>query len=504
MYIDWQSKKIKTTLRFIFYGILTTLTITTTIALVYISKGYWFDGKTGKVTQSGLLLVGSHPVRATIKINDKTFNKTPGRYVLLAGQHDLSLSAPDYRIWQKNIKITGSAVKQVYYPRLFPKEIKSTSVISIKQPEIYSMSNNQKNILLRDKNNYKNLVIIYPIKSFDKPIEVSWPVDLPKNGNIELIEWSSDSSKVLLKHTHKKQTSYLQVDIKNSKKVNNLTAITKMKLADVHFSGKSGSFLYAIVNQNLFKFDITKLNSSQSTIKAGSLAPPTKLLSKVIDYKPYGDNLILFSQQNIKKTQVGIFNIRDSESKIIHTEIFKPDTRFALGYNEFLDKQYFVVSSSAAPKVWIYTNPLESSNDIPLKPAKILQASGKEGVKFSDNGQFVMFQNNHKFTIYDFDEKQTYKYEAQVDINNQVAQWMDDARIIVNIAGKIYVWDYDNTNLQMLGDTNYNTPALFSNNFINMWTVNHNAANKSYDLRLSSLSASKTPESLLKSTGTLF
>lgn len=500
MYIDWQSKKTKTVFRFISYGIISSLTIATTIWLVYMAKGYRFDTNTGEVVQNGLLLVDSHPTSASIKINNKTYSKTPGRYVLPVGKYDLALSADGYRSWHKKINIEGSAVTQVYYPRLFPDEIASVSVKKIRQPEIYSMSNDQKNIFIREKSDFANLATIYSVKSPDKPVDMPWPADLPKVGGamVDLIEWSQDGKKVLLKYSNKDRVNYLSLDLGKSFYIYNLSTMMKLNLTDPHFAKKNGESMYAVSNGKLLKFDIPKDNK---TIVA---AQPVTLLDKVIQYEPYGDSLILFGQQNGNTTRVGILDTKNSATHVIKEIKYNPNDHLVLGYREYSGDQYFVFGSRASNKVWIYANPLKAAGGTEFKPMVTLKFSANGETKFSGNGQFAMLQNGHKLLVFDFDDRHTFRYDAQIALSTQSVQWMDDARLTVNVDNHIYVWDYDNANLQKLLDTDSNLPALFSDGYQKMWTVNYDKVERTYTLELSSLDAKKSPQSLLGSGGGLF
>lgn len=493
MFIDFESKKIKTAFRYFGYFIMTIMTIITTVVLIYLAKGYRFDRQTGHVVKDGLMLIDSGPVSATTTINSKIYSSTPGRYTLRAGDYKVNLSQKGYRNWQKNINITGSKVEWIYYPRLIPTNIETVPAFSVKNPEIISASQDDKTLFVRTKNDSSKLGLAYPLSAINKPRTIAWPtkkvITKGKNiGKFSVAEWALDNKHVMLKHVLGSKTEYLNVDTTKPNAVTNLTATIGKKIKQPHFRGGSSSQIYTIIkdktgNNNLYLYNLKSLKTK-----------PALLLKNVQKYVPYGNDMVLFAVKKGDKSQAGILN--KGHKNVVKTHNYKAEQKFVLGYREYSGDKYFVIGSSDQPQANIYKNPLD--NNKKFKPFAVLAIQSPHQIDFSTNSQFVSVQDGNHFAVFDFDADRSYAYDSSLNLNKtQVAQWMDSGHLLVNKNGKVYMWDFDNTNLQLLGQSKPKFNVVFANDYAQMWTVGKSSVNTKAEVMVSSLLANKNPQTFL-------
>jgi hypothetical protein len=488
MYIDWHSKQVKTTLRFIGYGLMTIMTVITATVLIYLAKGYRFDRKTGQIIQNGLILVDTKPVSASIFINGTKRDSTPARYELPAGRYDLKLAANGYRTWEKFINLAGSYVEWVHYPVLFPSSIETQPEVSLPSVEFVSASQDHKTILLRQKADKTNLATLYQSDNPSKTTVIPFSSVIttkPDNiGQFSVVEWSLDNHHVLIRHIIGKTTEYLALDVGKPSQMVNLSKLTGAKLVDPHFNRTDGSKLYAIVGANLKRFDL----------KASPVTSQT-LIYNVNAYKPYGDDTILFaakSSSNPKNVDEGV--LKGTKPFVIRS-MPAGSRQYLLGYISYSGDDYFVAGESDNSQVSIYKNPL-SNNEDSRTVFEALPIQSPRYLSFSDNGQFVAVQDGQHFAVYDLDNYRSYIYDSPLKIpENKQVTWMDGSHLIATLSGKVYVWDYDNTNLQQLITAQDGYPVMFDSNYQRMWSIGKSSSGLS--LQLSSMLADKHPSDLL-------
>lgn len=107
------------------------------------------------IESQGLLKVRVHPSRATLTINNKTFQNKEGLLTirLNPGEYSLFFSCPDYSFWEENITIEKNKTTILNDIYLFPNNWAKENIISGKNIEYFYLSPDSNYILFLKKIN---------------------------------------------------------------------------------------------------------------------------------------------------------------------------------------------------------------------------------------------------------------------------------------------------------------------------------------------------------------
>ncbi len=192
-------------LRIVAYSVTLTLSVLTTVLLLYIALGYRFDGKSGHVVRSGLLLVNSRPESGAIYINNELKdNATPGRFVLSSGNYDLRLVREGYREWAKNVKVAASGVREVNYPLLLPTSLSATKLFDISKPDMVTQSQDRKTVLFHTPGAPSFERVKLDPESPEREtlaLPRAFTSESGQFGTFSVREWALDNKHLLLQHS---------------------------------------------------------------------------------------------------------------------------------------------------------------------------------------------------------------------------------------------------------------------------------------------------------------
>lgn len=456
-----QKKRRAATLRIVAYAITLTLSVITTIVLLYVALGYRIDRTSGQVVRSGLLLVNNQPEAAGIYIDDVLRdNATPGRFVLSAGEYSLRLERAGYRTWAKQIEIAASGVRKVDYPMLIPNELKPVQLAALPAPYLTSQSRDRKVLLLHTEGAQALTLVRLNDEKFEQSsVALSSAVAREGGavGTFSVIEWARDNKHVLLRQTLPSGTqNLLSLDTTKPAELVNISALYGADVPhDVHYVGDDTNLLYGLHNGIVSRYD---LRTSKTEA----------LLQNVRSYRPYGGTMLLFDRQaSGKQAEVGIWD--DTRIRIVHkVDEGLPASLFA--YARFDEHYYFVTASPEDKEVIIYRDPLDTPKKVTFTPFITLKFAQPQKIDFSDSAQFLLVQNGKNFITYDFDDFR--QYTAAIDFElaaNSAFEWIDAAHLgTVRSDGRGVILDYDGSNRQGLALTA--APQLyFSNNYRFLW-----------------------------------
>ncbi len=96
----------------------------TSLSLLFYALGLNFNYKTGKITQTSILMVSSVPSRAEVFFDNKQ-SPTPAKFNrILPGRYHLAVSLPDFQSWEKDIELLPGEVLRLNDALLIYKEPK--------------------------------------------------------------------------------------------------------------------------------------------------------------------------------------------------------------------------------------------------------------------------------------------------------------------------------------------------------------------------------------------
>lgn len=450
-----------TALRVVAYAVTLLLTTVTTVVLLYVALGYRFNS--GHVTRSGLLLVDNNPEAGAVYINGELKDaSTPSRFVLKAGTYHLELKRSDYHDWSKQVSVAASGVREVRYPFLIPKKLRSKHLLDLDMLTLASQSKDKKLLLTYTENATQfNLITLDPKSPKQTTLDFTTAVrnESGKYGSFKVIEWALNNKEVLIAQTLPSgAVNLLSLDVTKPEELINITdQYGEQAPNTIHYVGGDTDKIYGLKDGVLSSYSL-KQNER------------TELLSHVRSYQPYSDDTILFDRQADKNNEVGIW--KDKAATVVtHTALSAAPT--LLQYANYEDNYYFVVASPTESKVVIYQDPLKKPILKQQLPLTTLAFSEPQEVDFSASSQFILIQHDNSFLTYDLDD--LLKYQVTLPFTLAAGtrlEWVDSSHVVAQTEDfNNYLLEYDGQNSHAIVNTAKDLPLLYANNFEHVYQL---------------------------------
>jgi hypothetical protein len=413
--------------------------------LFYSAYGYGVD-KNGQIIQNGFVYVSSQPNPASIYLNNElSKNRTNSRLLLPAGRYTVRLERKDYRTWQRSITVEGGDVQHFDYPFLLPRTLTTSTVKSYSAaPGLATQSPDRRWLVVQQPGSF-TAFDLYDLKSPTKaPLAMVLPSNLLSKGTShswELVEWSTDNRRVLLKHTYDGAAEFLVADREAPAQSVNLNKTFSANPTAVSLNDKKYDQYYF--------YDASSHLLQKATLKAPGIA---NYLDHVLAYKSYGNNNVLYA------TDIGAaagkaavhLQVADKNYKLRELAV---SPKYLLDLTQYSGKLYVAVSSSAESRLYIYKDPLAQLSAKKLAtPSRALLIPKPTYLSFSGNTQFIMAESGASLAVYDIEYNKSYNYNltTPIDAPQTHVSWMDGHRLVYVSQGKLMMLDYDSTNKQVL------------------------------------------------------
>lgn len=468
-YLDPNKQARQSALLLVGYFLIGIAILIGTFILVYQAYGFGFS-KNGQVVQSGLVFFSSKPNPAQIYLNG-TLNKneTNSRMVLEENIYNVVLKRDGYRDWKRTIEVDGGSVRHYDYPFLFPVKLETTNLHSIAgSPNIITQSPDRRWLLVQIPETTPKFQV-YDLKNpKDPPVEVVLPsgsyTKVIGNDSWEYSEWADDNSHIVLVHNFNNKKEYVLVDRKDPTKSVNLSNTITEKFGEL-----------TLINKKYDKYYL--YDPSILTLKKASLTEPAPMpvLDKVYAFKAYGNDDLLYVTDSTKEPGKVQYTLRLKDKNYV-LKTTPSDNKYLVDLTEYSNKLYVVIGSSSKNKLYVFRDPVAQLSDTTKKslaPVQVLHVVRPNYVKFSASAQFVMAENGNQFALYDAENDKGYNYTTKqaMDAPQQHATWMDGHRLTYVSQGKIFVFDYDYNNQQLLNPASSSYLPAFSSDFKFLYTI---------------------------------
>ncbi len=418
-------------------------------ALVLLYQAYGFGlGKNGTVIQSGLAFFSSQPNPASIYVNGNLKAKTNTRLVLPSNIYRISLSRNGYRDWQRTIELDGGSVQHYDYPVLFPKSLATKKLPTYSSaPGLMTQSPDRRWLVVESPGSMTS----FDVFDLKNPTKAAASISLPANAltkatiseNLQLEEWADDNQHLVLQHNYDGKTEFILVDRANPAQSVNLNTTlssspTKLSLVDKKYD-------------HYYLYDAATSNLQTASLQSPT---PTAVLEHVLAYQSYGTNTLLYAtDSNAPKGKVLVKLQIGSQTHAIHS--FLTGTTYLLDLTKYSGTLYVAAGASSENKVYIYKDPVGQLSAQPqhaIVPSQVLHVTNPNYLSFSHNAQFIVTENGTQFGVYDIENIKGYNYVASkpLDAPQVHASWMDGDRLTYISGGKLLIFDYDDTNQQVL------------------------------------------------------
>lgn len=452
-------------LRFVTYGVTMTLTVLTTVLLLYIALGYRFDGQNGRVVRSGLLLVDSNPEAASVFVNNELKDTAaPSRFVLAAGDYDLKLQKRGYRDWSKKVNVSISAVREVNYPLMIPTKLTARKLAQVETPSLISQSKDRK-LLLSYINGQSTMLLTELDPQAPKQTSLNLSSAFTREngqlGTFRVVEWALNNKFILLEHTSAGgKVELISLNVTKPEEAVNITTLYGVEItSDIHYAGGDINKVYSLSGGILKRYNLE--TSETETI-----------LQDVVSYQPYADDTILFTRTNIsKKNEVGIW--QDKITTVIRSDI-DPASLPLLKYASFDQHFYFVIALSGGNVVTVYRDPLKKPILSKQLPLTTFEFDKTQNLSFSSSSQFIMVQNGSTFKTYDLDDFKLYTTTLPyVVAPGSIIEWADGHHVqVTSSETQNYIIEYDGQNQQTLVTSKPGTKLFYADNYQHLYRYN--------------------------------
>lgn len=464
-----RSNKIKLYLGYILIAIAITMGVT---VLLFANAGYRLD-RNGDVTQNGLLFVSSHPSGADSYIEGiyskkKYHNKTNTKFDLREGRYKVTLKKDGYRSWQREMNIEGGFVERLAYPFLFPDKLESVNMKTYDSaPNIVSSSPDRKWIVIQQPNNFLNFDVFNagepekPVSTFSIPSSL---LTVAKGTqSLKVVEWSSDNTNILIKHSFDDQNEFVIVNKDKPETSVNINMLTGQKPFDVTLKDRKIDKLYL----HMASDGLLQLVDLKSRVL-------TPIVQRVYDYKSHGDDMLVYVTN--KDTNSAVVSVRiKTKDKDYELRELPANTTYVTDVAKFDNAWYVVTGASSDNKVYVYKDPLTilgSDNLNKAMFARTLRIDDPKEVSFSANARFLVAQSEQEFAIYDAEMSRQYRYKINDKFDtDRPVEWMDGHRLATSTSGMVFIFDFDGINQQKLMPINNATDVMFDRDYENAFTL---------------------------------
>lgn len=421
------SQTTKTALKFIIGG---TIIVFGTILLVALARGWRIDFFSGRIDETGLMIINSDPGGGQITINNKlTKNKTPYRLENIdPGEVKVKLTKEGYRDWLRTAQVYAQEVTFNDFAWLLPNDLKvDTSAQNISPRTMITDEKNKKVAFSAVK---PNQTLWYQSDIAQQPQAIYTPVVNPVAplSSIQPIAFNSDTNQILIRENTTKTGYFYVVPInKDHPPVN----------VDTTFG----------VNPEIITFGPTNPADLFFTEKGvlRRLNLDNKTLSSVI-----ADNVLLFTVGKdkifyLQKTKLGtqLWSVDpNSLNKVKILDQVPVSTRYSLRANRSGGKDYLGLLVSDNADLYLYS-------DIYGTPKSSVIAKDATNFIFSPNGRYLSLSDNNKMQTVDLDQGRRYSFKTDLkDLSNWA--WINDQHLIVVTGKTTRLIDYDGQNSQVL------------------------------------------------------
>lgn len=456
------------------YGLMTIAVVLATVILLSLAYGFGV-GRNGHIVQNGLVYTGSTPSGASIFVDGaKRSSKTNSKLTLQSGSYTLRYDKEGYNSWQHRIAVNGGDIERYDYALLSPQKLKTKVLKNFASSVNFATQSRDHDWLIVQDPALKNEFFRYNIdKPKDPAVLLDLPVSVLTNESAttgwEAVAWASDNQHVLLKRSFTQKTGakvtdeYILLDIKAPDE--------SVNLSEAFGSGNSQIDLFDGKHDEYYIF--SKANHTLSTASIDKPEPVT-VLRDVAAYKAYKDKMLLYVDSVASKSSSGSnivakVHLKD-DNNLYNLGDLTAHGKYLLNMAQHDNDWYIAFGEKSENKVSVYKNPEDSLRQLPgqpLVPVQVLKITGPTYVAFSNNTRFIMGSNGSDLYTYDIKNKKGYKFtvDKPLDAPQVSAKWIDGYHLAYISGGKLVIFDYDNTNLQILQPADPALPPFFTSDF---------------------------------------
>lgn len=424
------SQTTKTALKFIIGGC---VVVFGTILLVALARGWRIDFFSGRIDETGLVIVNSDPGGAQIAANNKlTKNKTPYRIENVdPGEIKIKLTKEGYRDWTRTAEVFAQEVTFNDYAWLIPTNLKVEQ--SAKDISPRSLITDEKNKKVAFSAVKPNQALYYQSDIAQKPQVIYAPQinqDTPLT-SIQPIAFNSDVNQVLIRENTTKTGYFYVIPISKDRAPVNINTTFGVNPENITFGSTNAADLFLTEKGVLRRLNID--NKTLSSVIADNVLLFTIGKDKVfyLQATKFGTQLWAVDPNSLNKTKI--------------LDQVPASTRYALKSNRFSGKDYLGLLVSDSADLYLYS-------DIYSNPKSSVIGKDVTNFIFSLNGRYLSISDNNQMQTVDLDQGRRYSFKTDLkDLTNWA--WINEQHLIAVTGKTTRLIDYDGQNSQILIST---------------------------------------------------
>jgi hypothetical protein len=429
----------KTTIRIAITNIVMACTVLVVSAgLLLVSMGYKI-GADGSLDRTGMIQINSLPTGAYVQVDGKVLSdRTDLSKTFDSGMHEVVVYLDGYVSWYKNVAVNPGRITRMNYVRLFPKNPTSEDVTSYKTA-VYqrSMDLGRQTIIVMKTMAEWDVIDIRASQPKTTPINIEpafSKIDIVEAQAIEIVDWSDDGQRVLIKMTSADGGAQWAVtDLNHPEQSINLERAFVRQITDAKFSDGGGSNVAIVEAGNLYV-----VNSGSKT--------STALLARNVLYTYADRGIVGYVRGNEwGERVVGLWRDGLNQEMVVAT----------LPEDEVLDKQVMLAFGKFENNGWlVYTvgdkarlfegeiDRIGQNEKLELVQEKSFGGEFKAMVP-SRTKHFVMVEVGESVGVIDMNDLMDYFPIGSAEYN---WHWLDDYMLQYNDGTETVVMDYDGGN----------------------------------------------------------
>lgn len=445
------SKRKRQAWLFFTYGAMTLATLVISAVCLLLVLGYRFDIKDGRLEQGGLLQFRSVPTDATVSVDGvRQSAHTPSKLEVAAGTHQVEFAKAKYHPWRKTTSVVAGELRWLSYARLVPETIETTARLSAEGATAGLQTPDRKYIATLAAARPLTVTIV-DVRDIAKAKQQVWelPAELlglasGQTASAEIVEWDFGSRFLLVKYTVGTVTQYVRFDrTAEGGAPLDITKTFNLPFEQMHFSGTSGSVLYALTDHDLRKVDIGAKSVSQP------------LVSGTESYRLYRENDIAFVAVRGDKKLAGVY--LDGKETVLRS--FEPTEPVAVDLSEYFSHKYAAIVAGA--RLEIIKDPVTNFGNAGRVFASVALPYPAGWVDFASSGRFVIVGNGIRFVQYDLETDEHTAVNADQTATTQPV-WLDDFYLVDNPASTVRIYEFDGNNRYDITAADAALPAFLS------------------------------------------
>ncbi len=238
--------------------------------LILYAAGYRYSFKKNKFQKTGAIFAETEPKGAAIFIEDEKYqDKTTAQINnLLSGEYLIRLEKDDYYPWQKKLNIEPEKVTFIKKLVLFKKN--TLPIIMLEKPALASLPSpdSQNLISVIFANNQQELWLTALARQESSALPLAYQAEK----KFELIDWSPNNKKILIREITKQKTDYLVV---NAEKPEEIMALSKFSsltlplkdLQRIKWDLNNDNYLYIQKGAEIYQINLATQTTELQKIK---------------------------------------------------------------------------------------------------------------------------------------------------------------------------------------------------------------------------------------------